>query len=386
MSYQPQGFVSRFFLTRELNLIYLSVFLMTFAESLIAIFVPVYLYSLGYSVSLILFFYFLWSLFFVTFSLTGAKIVARIGIKHAILLSTPFALAYYLLLNFIDVSIGFFLLLPGLAASHAILYNYAFHLNFLKHSEEKRRGRQLAFLKILEVAATALGPLLGGFLIMKYGFFSLYFTAGLFLIGGAVVLLAVKEKYESFRFHLKGIGRYLLARENRGNFLSFIGYAVEASVNRNIWPIFLIILLVNARRVGTLVTLSVLTSAVVFYLVGQLTDRVDRKRLLKWATGFYFLAWLMRVFVNSGFRVWLVDSYKNLAEKFLSIPWAAHSYRLAAADRYFMFIVAREIVFNISRIVFLPLLMLVFYLNFHPFTISFISAAFFSLLYPLLRK
>ena len=51
-----------------------------------------------------------------------------------------------------------------------------------------------------------------------------------------------------------------------------------------------------------------------------------------------------------------------------------------------MFIVTREIIFNLSRIVFLPLLMLVFYLNFHPFIISFILAALFSLLYPFLRK
>jgi len=386
MSYQPEGFVSRFFLTWELNLVYLSFFLTTFAESLIVIFVPVYLYSLGYSIPAIIFFYFLLSAYFVAFSVRGAKIVSRIGIKHAILLSTPFLLIYYLFLNYISVSVWFFVLLPGFAAIHAILYNYGFHLNFLKNSTEERRGRELAFLKILEVAATGLGPLFGGLLIVKYGFFSLYSVSGIFLIAGALVLLVTKENREPFRFELSGISKYLFAAENRANFLSFTGYAIEASINRIIWPIFLILLLVNAKRVGALVTLSILTSAAIFYFIGQVTDRVDRKKLLNWATGFYILAWLGRIFVDSGLKVWLVDAYKNLAEKFIAIPWAAHSYRLAAREKHFMFIVTREIIFNLSRIVFLPLLMLVFYLNFHPFIISFILAALFSLLYPFLRK
>jgi len=43
---------------KEMKLMYFSVFLMGFAESMIAIFVPVYLYRLNYPLWLIVIFYF----------------------------------------------------------------------------------------------------------------------------------------------------------------------------------------------------------------------------------------------------------------------------------------------------------------------------------------
>jgi len=46
----------------------------------------------------------------------------------------------------------------------------------------------------------------------------------------------------------------------------------------------------------------------------------------------------------------------------------------------------REIIFNLSRIIVLPFIILLFYINVHPFQISFIIAALFTLLYPLLGK
>jgi len=54
---------------------------MTFADSLINIFVPIYLYQLNYPIYSIIFFYFLVSLSFVIFSYPGAKIVSKIGVK-----------------------------------------------------------------------------------------------------------------------------------------------------------------------------------------------------------------------------------------------------------------------------------------------------------------
>ena len=70
---------------------------------------------------------------------------------------------------------------------------------------------------------------------------------------------------------------------------------------------------------------------------------------------------------------------------FLQIPWAAHSADLAIKEGYFNFIVRKEIIFNITRILLLPILMLIFYINYHPFIISFIIAGVFTLGYAVLK-
>ena len=165
-----------------------------------------------------------------------------------------------------------------------------------------------------------------------------------------------------------------------------MGYAIESSINREIWPIYLIILLVSYDKMGLIVTLSFIVSILAYYLIGNLSDKYNKRKLLKVMTGLYFLGWLSRIFVNSGAKILVVDSYRNLTEKILHIPWEASMYDLAAREKFYLFIVVREIMFNLARIIIMPLVALVFYINFHPFFISIILASLFSLLYPTLRK
>ncbi len=69
---------------------------MNFGESLINIFVPIYLFNQGYEIYHIIIFYFLVSFYFLVFSYSGAKLVGKIGEKHSILISTIFLITYYL--------------------------------------------------------------------------------------------------------------------------------------------------------------------------------------------------------------------------------------------------------------------------------------------------
>src|SRR3990167_7412628 len=100
--------IHNFFKDKELNHFYLTIAIITFGEALIGIFVPIYLYKLGYEIYQILFFYFLLSFYFVIFSYISAKIVSKIGIKHSILFAMPFLIFYMLGLNFIESSVVIF--------------------------------------------------------------------------------------------------------------------------------------------------------------------------------------------------------------------------------------------------------------------------------------
>ena len=123
-----------------------------------------------------------------------------------------------------------------------------------------------------------------------------------------------------------------------------------------------------------------------YYLIGKITDKFNKSRLLKIATGFYVMAWLGRLLANATLKIFLIDSYKNLSEKFLEVPWSTISYDLASQENPYLFIVVREIVYNLARVIVLPLIILIFYINFHPFLISFALAAGCSLLYPRVSK
>jgi len=372
--------------SNELKLIYLSSFLMGLAEGMIAIFVPIYLYKIGYSVHAIIYFYILASFYFVIFSFWGAKLVSKIGIKYSILLSTIFLISYYLLLNYIDKVNILFFILPLLMSFKMMCYNYGYHLNFVLNSDKNRRGRELSFIGIINTIVASLGPFIAGVIIVTLGFEFLFGLGVVILIIGALFLLISKWDYMPQKIELNNLFKYFKSKQNWRNFISFSGYAVESSINRQIWPIYLIILLASSDKLGLVISLSMLISIIVFYISGSLTDRYNKNKILLFLTGLHFLAWPLRLAVNSATTVVAVDSYKNIMEKFLRIPWQAVSYSIGEKQKIYLFIVSRELMFNLARVIVMPLLVLVFYIDFYPFIISFIIAAGFSLLFPALSK
>ena len=385
MSHYSLHLIHKFLKEKEINQIYISIFIMTFAESMICIFVPIYFFTLGFSIPKIIFFYFLVSLFFVMLSVFGANVVSKIGVKHSILLSTPFHILYFIGLRFVPNLDILFYILPVLLSSKMILYNFGFHLNYIEHSDRNKRGKEVSFLGMLTTGATVLSPLIAGFIIGFFNFGVLFVLGSALLLAGALPLFFTKDSYEKVKIHTKTMYGYLLNKKNIPNMLSFAGYAIESIIGRVIWPIFLIILLLTTEKVGTIVTLSLALSILLFYYLGRYTDKHSKTRLIRIGTMLYFFGWIGRIFANTSFKVLLVDSYKNLSEKVLHIPWSAKSYDLAAKENYFMFIVAREIVFNLSRIIMWPCVALLFYIGFYPFIISFVVASSFTLLYAFMK-
>ncbi len=379
-------FMHDFFVKKEMNLIYLSFFIITFAESMIGIFIPVYLYKLNYPITEIILFYLLISLFFVAFSILGAKTVSKVGVKHAILFSTPFLILFYVLMNYIQYSRLLFFLLPLLISLNMICFNYGFHLNFILHSNQKKRGKELSTLGILSIFSTALGPLFAGLIIAFFGFTALFVAGAIILVAGVLPLFLTDEHYEKTGIDPKKTINYITDRRNWHKFFSFTGYAIEEIISRILWPIFLIILLLTTEKVGFIVTLTFIISIFVYYIIGKFTDKYDRGNLLKIGSILYFFGWLGRIFATSALKVVIVDSYKNLSQKVLHVPWSAKSYDIAARENYYMFIVAREIIFNLARVIVLPFIIMIFYIGFYPFITSFLVAALFTLLYPMLNK
>src|SRR3990167_9426376 len=80
---------------REISEIYAMMSLRVMAMSLISIFVPIYLYTLGYDIPSILLFFIVISMSHMLMSPVSAKISSKIGLKHCMLLSFLFYFLYY---------------------------------------------------------------------------------------------------------------------------------------------------------------------------------------------------------------------------------------------------------------------------------------------------
>ncbi|MFH2028907.1 MAG: MFS transporter [Nanoarchaeota archaeon] len=385
MSLLNNSHIHHFFRNKEMNQFYIAIAIMSFGEALISIFVPIYFFKLGYNIPEIIGFYFINSLSFVLLSFFGAKIVSKIGINHSILASIPFLIAYYIGLKFISSQPTLFFILPIILAINMIFYNYGYHLNFVTNANKKEIGKEMSFMRAASMVMYTIAPFIGG-ILAYYNFALLYLAGSIIVILAAIPLIMTKDKSKRLRFSSKDIFKSIFSKKDKGTILSFAGYAIESIIGRIIWPIFLIIILFTTEKTGFTIMLSTLLSIMVFYLIGYLTDTYNKMKLLKIGTLLYSIGWLIRIFADSFYKIIIVDSYKNITEKILGIPWGAHCYELADKKGQFRFIVTREIVFNLTRVFFLPILIAVFIFTKNPFVYSFGIAAVASLGYAMIDK
>lgn len=376
----------QFFCQKEMNEIYLSVFLMNLAESMISIFVPIYLYYLHYSVAQILFFFFLSSLGSVILALPAAKMVAKFGAKHSILFSTPFLIIYYLGLYLLEATPWLFYLLPLFLTLRCLFYNFGFDLNFVDHLDRRRVGKALSALATFSIIGAILSPLVAGLIIAFSGFVAVFLIGSLLLIISVIPLLVTKDIHPRINFTTNNIINRFWQKKNASMILSFTGYAIESSIGRNVWPVFLIIIFGAAQQVGYVAAISAFATVVVIRLTGKLADKFSPQKLLRLGTLFYFFGWLGTLFADASVKVFFIDSYKNVSERFLILPWASLFYKMFQRKKFFELLVFRDMIFNASRLIVMPLIMLIFVIDFYPFTLSFIIASLFTLLYPLINR
>ncbi|NTU98466.1 MFS transporter [Candidatus Falkowbacteria bacterium] len=378
--------LASFLQNKEMNEIYLSYGIMNFAIGLISVFIPIYLYDSGYSIPWVMLFYVLLPLYFVIFAYTGARIVARIGIKRSLLVSIILTIALFAGMRKVDTYPWLFWFLPLVYALKAMFYNYSFTLNFIQHSDRKHRGKQVSALQASALIASILSPFLGGVMITMFSFKLVFVIASVLMLASLVPLMFFKETYEKVTFGKGNLYKELFYKKNRPMVYSFTGFAVEEWIGYVIWPIFLSVVLGGVKAVGIVSSLSIGLTFVVIYFVGKITDKKDKREMIRLATVFYFFGLAGRIFADNFVSVLFVDTYKRITGQVLHIPWTSYTYDLAAKSDYFKFIVQREIIFDLSRVIVIPFIILIFVINFHPFAISFILAALFSLLYAALSK
>ncbi len=386
MSLHDESHTHEFFQKKEMNEMYLAVFLMSFADGLISIFVPIYLYTLGYPIENVIFFYIILAVSNISLLPFLLKIISKIGVKHSISMSIPFLIIYFLGLTFIPQLPFLFYILPIILAIRTMFFNIGYHLNYLEHSDAKKRGKEVSILVSLPLIASLLSPLLGGITINYLGYQYLYAVGAIILAISIIPLFLTKDQKEKMNFTILDAYKFIFEKKHRNIIKSFFGAATAGTIGLVIWPIFLTSLKLSTETIGMISSLTAILTLIIFFILTRKENKEKREKIIKKRTIVHTIGWLARIFASSALSAFVIDAYKKLFYKLLQVEWSAYTYELAKKQNYFKFIVTREIAFNLSRIIFLPILMLIFSFSSSPFTLAFIMASVLSLLYPLITK
>ena len=294
----------------ELSELYASEFLRSLAMSVVGIFVPVYLYRLGFSLQNIFLYQVVWAFTRPIWSILTAKSIARIGPKHTIALGTVVQIVYLAVLVTIDKTHLPIVTLGVLGSLSYALFGIALQVDFSKVKHTEHGGKELGFITICERIGSSLGPLVGG-LVATY--ISPKATIFIAITIMTCSLIPIFMSAEPIKVHQSITIKGFPWRRHKRDFISICFFGIENVVSVVIWPIFVALAVFKKdtfAALGLLISISTLTALIAIYTIGKLIDDRRGGLLLKWGAIGNSLVHVLRPFVTTApqaFTIGVVD-------------------------------------------------------------------------------
>ena len=343
----------RFFPKKELHKIYVSVALRSFAISLIAIFIPLYLFQeKGFSLQQTLLFFIFYSVVFSIVMPVAAKFASRFGIKHSILVGIPLYLLFAGLVYFFSSAKILLLLASAALGASQAFYWMGMHLAFYHASHSKHRGEEVGIRSGITVLSALLGPFIGGVLITLLGFKAVFGLTAVLLFASGVMLLLSKDGHVPYHFSVKSV----FDKKHWKDSLFFVSRGTHIIVQGVIWPLFIFMILQDYFSMGIVGSLMSLTSVFLFWGVGKYSDHANKRKIIRWGSLLESGAWIVQGLVQTVTQVFAVTILSSLLGAVRQSPIGALEYD-KAKGQVAAYFVSREVFICLGRILVLVMVM-----------------------------
>lgn len=351
----------QYFLKRESTQFFVSVAIRYLALGMIGIYEPIFIY-LYFQKNLPLTLLF-WAAIYGLFGLLvvmGGKIMAKIGLKHTMLISQFFFFGYYISLFFLYQNSLIIIAAILMRAVAMTLFWPAFHTDFVRFTKKEDRGADVGKLSGISLAANIISPMIGGVILANFGYPVLFIVVLVTLLASVFPLFLSKERHEVYAdTYQKAWNRI---RTYKKVSLGLASLGIESSNIMILWPIFMFVTGISFEGMGGITTFGLIVAALFALYMGKLTTQKKKARLLNMGSYLLFLVWIIKCFVKDTLTAFLAHNFYRIAKTSAFIPFRTILYDKAAAKKEEAdeFLVYREIILNISKMSFLIFLSLLF--------------------------
>lgn len=329
------------------------------AGSLVGIFVPIYLLTIGFSIHTVFVYFLIFSLGLVPFFILAAKLCQYLGIKKTLFLRIPALFIYLALLFLVKQTPALVYFIPVFYALEASFYWYPLHLIFTTHALEGEMGKKVGNFFAWPKAVKLILPIISAGIAVSFGFQTLFVIALIIYAISSIIYFQFAEIKIATSFSLKKIGQFIK------KYPQYIGIEIIENWREDltgvVWPIFIFISIsavggatgqkIGILSVGTIGTISAVIALLFNIFAGHLADKHNKKMMMN--IGFvlaaitWFLAYKM---IPAPFNLYIFAVCFSLLSAYLEVPYQALTYNLAKADdKKEEFIVFREGLLFIGR-------------------------------------
>lgn len=347
----------------DLRELYISVVVRSLANSMSGIFIPVFLFTIGYPVWQIMTYYALAFTSQYIFGIPIAKSVAKIGPKHTILISYIIQVFSMIGLVYLKYEPNIFIASALLLGLGNIMFFLPYHVDFSKVKHKKTGGKELGVAYLLERFGAVLGPIAGGLIAYFFGAEYIFVASLVILLIAVVPLLMSAEPtrlnqklhYEDFR--LKDI---------KDDLISYGSFTIEAATSITIWPLFVAIFVFGKNpylKLGLVMSVSIIISLLAVRLYARLIDHNNGRTALRVSSVLNGLLHLVRVASNSFTSVLAINIANEAVTPGYRVAYFKGMY--VAADGFeghrIVYISIMEVVSSLVRSIFFAVASIVSY-------------------------
>lgn len=304
-----------------------SIWIHVFARSMIAVFVPIFLLQMGWEISAVMFFYFVYNIFDAPGNFFAKWLIYKIGARQVIAWGTLAYIIFFALLYNLDMNAWWMLI--AMAFFHAIYdtFYWVGHIYFFMRCEKNDRNvsKGVSLLYIVKKIAGILAPLAGALILI--------FVNDKFLIGISVVILIlsliplfrIKETKDKpatkpksfFEFFKKGDGlrAYIVTA-----LCSFHGVAEGV-----IWPIFIYTIFQTVESVAAIPILVAATVIVFTYFAGKI-KKGNRSKVISLGALLIALTWILRLLIENNIFYYVSVFLIGIFTLLISLPLESNIY------------------------------------------------------------
>ena len=324
----------------------------SFAMSFVAVFIPIYLFKLGYSFQMIMVWMMIHHATLLISAFIAVRVSNKIGLVHSLHIRFILLLSYFLLLLFglKDLPVLFYII-PILSGAEAAFYWIPLNILFVRNTKEENMGKSMSRFFVVPKAISMAGPLIGGLIAVYLGFNTLFILAMFLLFFTFLPIASLSSEKTNFIFTREKFKE--IWRKNKRYFVPEIidNLAEDAMA---LWSIFIYLQLASTLEVGIIGTITSLASLFFTLTIGKLTDRWNKHKLIKIGAILVSIVWFINFtigeFIPNQYLFYVATIFATLSLKVFLVPYSSMMYNQARKDDA-QFLVLREIPTVLGRLI-----------------------------------
>ncbi|HZZ98551.1 MAG TPA: MFS transporter [Candidatus Saccharimonadia bacterium] len=291
------------------------------------------------------------------------KLMKQLGLVRSMIVGNLLNIVLYLLLFAAQShpwALACAAVLDGIVTA---MYWIPYYTEFAVQADMKQIGSDVGGMQFMEQLLRAAMPMLGGLLIMSFGFGSSYLTAAFLYLVASIMLLFIPEVKFSYEVTFKELKSWWQKKSFLPTVIGFAGKYVDDS-SFLIWPLFIFLFLGNIARVGYVYSIVLFISLIISYFMGWYLGKHRGNKLFFFSGAAIGILWVFRAFIGKVWQLLVVDTTDRLMLTIYTPIFETYFMRKSLGKRVFHFHAYREMVISYFALFFWPIAVGLFMLPF----------------------